>query len=187
MLLGAYYAKKMGLYIEKILISSNQNNILTDWINKGEYDLTSRDLIQTISPAMDILKSSNVERILYDKFGSERTKELMDDLTQKGSYTLTNEELALLREDFDASYSTDDECIAVMAKYAKKGYIMDPHTATCIKSYEKLRDKKATAVIYSTAEWTKFSPGGRKSTWWRFFKGFRSDRFYQRKNGIRAQ
>ena len=156
--LGAYYAKKMGVYIKKILIASNQNNILTDWINKGEYDLTSRDLVQTISPAMDILKSSNVERVLYDKFGPARTKELMDDLAQKGKYALSKEELALLREDFDASYSTDEECIAVMARYAQKGYIMDPHTATCIKSYEKYKNSDTFSVIYSTAEWTKFSP-----------------------------
>lgn len=183
--LGAYYAKKMGVYIEKILISSNQNNILTDWINKGEYDLTSRDLIQTISPAMDILKSSNVERILYDKFGSKRTKELMDDLAQKGSYALTDEELTLLREDFDASYSTDDECITMMAKYAQKGYIMDPHTATCIKSYEKLRDKKATAVIYSTAEWTKFSPVVAKALGGGFSRDLEAIDFIKEKTGLK--
>ncbi|MEJ2489398.1 MAG: threonine synthase [Sulfurovaceae bacterium] len=183
--LGAYYAKKMGVHIEKILISSNQNNILTDWINKGEYDLTSRDLIQTISPAMDILKSSNVERILYDKFGSKRTKELMDDLAQKRSYALTDEELALLREDFDASYSTDDECINMMAKYAKKGYIMDPHTATCIKSYEKLRDKKATAVIYSTAEWTKFSPVVAKALGGDFSRDLEAIDFIKEKTGLK--
>jgi threonine synthase len=64
--LGGYYAKKAGLPVEKILISSNINNILTDWINNGEYDLTTRELIQTESPAMDILKSSNIERIMYD-------------------------------------------------------------------------------------------------------------------------
>ncbi|MBN2768069.1 MAG: threonine synthase [Campylobacterales bacterium] len=182
--LGAYYAKKMGVYIEKILIASNQNNILTDWINKGEYDLTSRDLVQTISPAMDILKSSNVERILYDKFGSLRTKELMDDLAQKGGYALTNDELATLREDFDASYSTDEECIAVMAKYAKKGYIMDPHTATCVKSYEALKDEKAFAVIYSTAEWTKFSPVVAQALGKKFKKDLEAIDFIKEKTGL---
>ena len=156
--LGAYYAKKAGLPIEKILISSNINNILTDWINKGEYDLTTRTLIQTESPAMDILKSSNVERIMFDKFGAERTKELMDSLANNGKYRLTKDELALLREDFDASFSDDTECEAVVGKYAKNGYIMDPHTATCMRAYDTLRDKPLKTVVYSTAEWTKFSP-----------------------------
>jgi len=161
--LGAYYAKKAGLPIEKILISSNINNILTDWINNGSYDLTTRELVQTESPAMDILKSSNVERIMFDKFGPARTKELMDALASEGKYQLTVEELALLREDFDASFSDDAECEAVVGAYAKKGYIMDPHTATCMRAYDTLREKALKTVVYSTAEWTKFSPSVAKS------------------------
>lgn len=161
--LGAYYAKKAGLPIEKILISSNINNILTDWITKGEYDLTTRELVQTESPAMDILKSSNVERIMFDKFGAARTKELMEALARDGRYRLTADELALLREDFDASFSDDAECEAVVGEYAKKGYIMDPHTATCMRAYKNLREKKLKTVVYSTAEWTKFSPAVSKA------------------------
>jgi threonine synthase len=161
--LGAYYAKQAGLPIEKILISSNINNILTDWITSGEYDLTTRTLIQTESPAMDILKSSNVERIMYDKFGAERTKELMESLASEGKYSLSKEELASLREDFDASFSDDEECEAVVGEYAQKGYIMDPHTATCMRAYSTLRDKALKTVVYSTAEWTKFSPAVAKA------------------------
>ena len=161
--LGAYYAKKAGLPIEKILISSNINNILTDWITNGTYDLTTRELIQTESPAMDILKSSNVERIMFDKFGAARTKELMESLANEGKYQLSAEELALLREDFDASFSDDEACESVIGAYAKKGYIMDPHTATCMRAYETLRDKKLMTVVYSTAEWTKFSPAVAKA------------------------
>ena len=161
--LGAYYAKKAGLPIEKILISSNINNILTDWITTGTYDLTSREVIQTESPAMDILKSSNVERIMFDKFGATRTKELMDALAAEGKYQLTPDELALLRQDFDASFSDDGECETVVSAYAKKGYIMDPHTATCMRAYENLREKNLKTVVYSTAEWTKFSPAVAKA------------------------
>jgi len=156
--LGGYYAKKAGLPVEKLLVASNINNILTDLIEKGEYDMASRELIKTESPAMDILKSSNVERVLFDKFGGKRTKELMDSLNSVGKYTLTADELASIQEDFVASYSTDDECEAYIAKYYKKeNYILDPHTATCIKSYEKDTPKNLKTVIYSTAEWTKFS------------------------------
>ena len=161
--LGGYYAKKAGLPVKKILISSNINNILTDWINKGEYDLTTRELIMTESPAMDILKSSNIERVMYDKFGATRTKELMEELANNNKFVLSSDEVAKLQEDFVASYSDDELCEAEIAKYAKKGYIMDPHTATCIKAYETLRDDNSPCVIYSTAEWTKFSPTVAKS------------------------
>lgn len=155
--LGAYYAKKAGLPVEKILIASNTNNVLTDLINKGVYDISDRELIMTQSPAMDILKSSNVERVLFDKFGFERTRELMDSLEADGKYELTKKELASIMEDFDAIYSTDAECTEVIARYAKQDYIMDPHTATCIKAYENLREEKFASIICSTAEWTKFS------------------------------
>ena len=161
--LGGYYAKKAGLPIEKILIASNINNILTDWITTGAYDLTDRELILTESPAMDILKSSNIERVMFDKFGGERTKELMDALVNNEKYQLTDNELASLQEDFVATFSNDAEGEAIIAKYAKKDYIMDPHTATCMKAYETLREKKLPAVIYSTAEWTKFSSTVSKS------------------------
>ena len=136
---------------------------MTDWITNGSYDLTTRELIQTESPAMDILKSSNVERIMFDKFGPARTKELMDALAKDGKYQLTEDELALLREDFDASFSDDAECESVVGAYAKKGYIMDPHTATCMRAYDTLREKNLKTVVYSTAEWTKFSPAVAKA------------------------
>ncbi len=155
--LGAYYSKKAGLPIRKILIASNANNILTDWIKKGEYDLRGRELIPTQSPAMDILISSNVERVLYDKFGPNRTRELMEALSSEGYYKLSKEELKSLQEDFDASFSDDIEGERVIAHYAERGYLMDPHTATCLKAYRTLREEPLATVIYSTAEWTKFS------------------------------
>ena len=155
--LGGFYAKEAGLPVEKILISSNVNNILTDWIENGEYDLTTRELIKTESPAMDILKSSNIERIMFHKFGAERTKELMDDLANDNKFSMTESEKASIQADFSATYSQDDECEAYIAKYASRGYIMDPHTATCMKSYEKDTPKDLKSIVYSTAEWTKFS------------------------------
>lgn len=156
--LGAYYAKKMGLPIEKILIASNINNILTDLINTGKYDLRERKLLLTTSPAMDILISSNVERVLYDKFGALRTKEMMDSLKEEKIYTLAPEELALLREDFDAIYCDDTFAKETIASFAKEDYVMDPHTATCLKAYQHLKKKNIPCVLCSTAEWTKFAP-----------------------------
>jgi len=156
--LGAYYAKKMGLPIEKILITSNANNVLADLINKGEYDIRNRKLILTNSPAMDILKSSNVERVLFDKFGASRTKEMMDALNTNNIYTLSSTELELLQEDFAAVDTDDLYGNTMIKKYADAGYVMDPHTATCLKAYDELKEKDLKMVICSTAEWTKFAP-----------------------------
>ncbi len=153
--LGGYYAKKMGVPIGTIKIASNENNVLTELIQKGRYDLRDKELKKTTSPAMDILKSSNVERVLFDKFGAKRTKELMESLDQKGYYELTPEELKSLQADFEADFSTDEEVAEVIKEYAlHKGYLMDPHTATTIKLFDSTRP----TVAYSTAEWTKFAP-----------------------------
>ncbi len=160
--LGAYYAKKMGLPIDKIVIASNKNNVLYELIKFGRYDLRDKKLIKTISPAMDILKSSNVERMLFDKFGEERTTELMKSLEENGFFELSEDELKKIQEDFDADFATDAESEEMIKKYAEsKNYIIDPHTATALKAYEYLKNKgriKNFAVVYSTAEWTKFAP-----------------------------
>ncbi len=156
--LGAYYAKKMGINIRKILISANSNNILSDLINTGIYDIRQRSLIKTISPAMDILISSNVERLLYDKFGSKRCKELMDDLKNNGFYELSKNELANIQKDFRGYYCNDSETKHYISEYSAKNYLMDPHTATCIKAYDDIKCSRRKTVICSTAEWTKFAP-----------------------------
>lgn len=152
--LGAYYAKKMGAKIGTIKIVSNENNILTEFFTAGRYDLRDKKLIKTISPAMDILISSNVERLLFDKFGAIRTKELMDKLKNDKFYELTKAELSAIKEDFEADFCTDSECKKQIAKWAKKGVLLDPHTATCLK----MRDKERLSVITSTADWVKFTP-----------------------------
>jgi len=156
--LGGFYAKEMGLPIKKIFIASNSNNILTDLIKTGNYNLNGRDVVNTKSPAMDILKSSNVERVLYSLFGAKRVKELMDSLENSGEYSLTADELAKFRETFDASYSTDSECMEAVEEFYERGYLLDPHTATAVKADRELRDDELKNIAYSTAEWTKFSP-----------------------------
>ena len=107
--LGGYYAWKMGLPVEKIIISSNENNVLTKLIKTGKYDLRGCAVVGTTSPAMDILKSSNVERILYDMFGAERTRELMDNLEEYNFYQITKDELAKLQESFSADFCNGEE------------------------------------------------------------------------------
>ena len=157
--LGGYYAWKMGLPVEKIIISSNENNVLTKLIKTGKYDLRDSEVVGTTSPAMDILKSSNVERILFDLFGFERTRELMQDLETKNVYELNAEELVKLQECFDADFCNGDEGKKyIKDTFVNDAYLMDPHTATCMKSYETCSNPAIKTIAYSTAEWTKFSP-----------------------------
>ena len=161
--LGGYYAMKMGLPVEKILIASNQNNVLTHLINEGIYDISDSSVIPTSSPAMDILKSSNVERILFDMFGNERTKELMLQLDTDKRYQLTTSEVTEMQKVFAADYCSDEDGKKYIKDAFDAGYLMDPHTATCFKTYDSCRNvldngKSLKTIVYSTAEWTKFSP-----------------------------
>jgi threonine synthase len=116
-------------------------------------------VIATSSPAMDILKSSNVERVFHDLFGSQRTRELMAELDEKRVYQLTADELASLQSVFAADYADDAEVDSYIREtFHDDGYLMDPHTATCFKAHASCRDKALPGIVYSTAEWTKFSP-----------------------------
>lgn len=156
--LGGYYAYKMGLPIEKIIIASNENNVLTRLINTGKYDLRGEKVVSTTSPAMDILISSNVERILFDLFGAERTKELMSGLESERFYALNDDETMKLQKLFSAGYCNGEEGKGYIKEAFDSGYLMDPHTATCFKAYDCCATQPLKTIVYSTAEWTKFSP-----------------------------
>lgn len=156
--LGGFYALQMGVPIEKLLVASNENNILTQWINTGIYDIRGKELKLTLSPAMDILKSSNIERVIYSLYGANRTKELMEDLNNNNIFKMSENETIELQKYFSAIYSDDTFGTKTIKEFLDVGYLMDPHTATCIKAYNDLREKPLKTVIYSTAEWTKFSP-----------------------------
>ncbi|WP_170018414.1 threonine synthase [Campylobacter sp. RM16190] len=173
--LGAYYAKKMGAKIEKIKIVSNSNNILTEFFITGIYDLREKELIKTISPAMDILISSNVERLLFDKFGAVRTKELMQNLAQNGFYKLNESELEEIKKEFEADFCDDEECEKIIKEQASKGVIIDPHTATCFKMSSNLTRPN---VITSTAHWVKFAPS--------MFKACKNEELKDEKTGLEA-
>jgi len=156
--LGGYYATKMGLPVEKIIIASNENNVLTRLINTGRYDLRGESVVPTTSPAMDILISSNVERILYDFFGAERTKELMNALESNRFYALSDDETMKLQKSFAADYCNGAEGKGYIKEAFDHGYLMDPHTATCFKAFDCCATQPIKTIVYSTAEWTKFSP-----------------------------
>ena len=155
--LGAFYARRLGLPIAKIVIVSNANNVLTEWIKTGCYDLSKRELIATTSPAMDILKSSNVERVLFHLFGANRTRDLMRQLDENGLYQLDPQEQAQISDIFAADFCSDDEGRQYIQQAFSGGYLMDPHTATCFKTCLSSEFVGQVNLIYSTAEWTKFA------------------------------
>lgn len=159
-ILGAFFAKKMGLPLDRLVVASNENNILSDFINTGVYDISSRHLIKSKSPAMDILKSSNVERMLYFYFGAQRTKELMENLATQGKYSLLDSELALLQEDFSAMSCNDKQCLQSIEEGFKNGYVLDPHTAIGYYVAKSLQQKAVIgkSIFLATAEWSKFAP-----------------------------
>ena len=160
-ILAAYYAKNMGLPIAKLICASNENKVLFDFFKTGEYD-KNRDFILTSSPSMDILISSNLERLIYKIAGnsSEKNSELMNDLATKGKYTITDETKAEL-DDFYGNYATEEETAKVIKDtYEKTGYVMDTHTAVAASTYKKYvaeTNDDAVTVIASTASPFKFA------------------------------
>lgn len=155
--LGAFYAKLMGIPIEKIIIATNANDVLNEWLTSGIYNLQNRTLIKTNSPAMDILKSSNVERVLFSLFGAKRTKFLMESLEANKKYELNSGELAKLKEIFDSFSFDDNAVLETIGHYANKHILIDPHTANGILAAKKL-DLGKKNIVCSTAEWCKFVP-----------------------------
>ena len=160
-ILAAYYAKNLGLPIAKLISASNENKVLFDFFKTGEYD-KNRDFILTTSPSMDILISSNLERLIYKIAGnsSEKNSELMNDLATKGKYTITDEMKAEL-DDFYGNYATEEETAKVIKDtYEKTGYVMDTHTAVAASTYKKYvaeTNDDAVTVIASTASPFKFA------------------------------
>mgnify|MGYP000178931890 CR=1 FL=1 len=159
-ILAAYYAKQMGVPIAKLICASNDNKVLFDFFQTGVYD-RNREFILTSSPSMDILISSNLERLIYLICGedSEKTKELMEELKTTGKYTITPEMKEKLA-DFAAGYSTEEETAAsIHDTYQKTGYVMDTHTAVAAHVCGQYRAKsgdQTKCVIASTASPYKF-------------------------------
>ena len=160
-ILAAYYAKNMGIPIAKLICASNENKVLYDFFQTGTYD-RNREFVLTTSPSMDILISSNLERLIYKISGEDARKDtdLMTELKTKGSYAITGEMKANLA-DFAAGYATEGQVAKTIHDiYEDTGYVMDTHTAvaaTVYKAYrEDSKDDRKT-VIASTASPYKFA------------------------------
>lgn len=169
---AGYIAKLMGLPINKFICASNKNNILTDFINTGVYD-RNREFHLTMSPSMDILISSNLERYLYLTCGSEKTCEYMNALSKNGVYQIDDNTLKTLQESFCGYYCDEEETAnTIKATYDQEGYLSDTHTAVALHSAKKyISDTKdetpmlvvSTASPYKFADNVYFSLTGEKS------------------------
>ncbi len=161
-ILAGYYAKLMGLPVNKLICASNKNNVLTDFIKTGTYN-KNREFFTTDSPSMDILISSNLERFIYNLSGnnSELTKEYMERLAKTGEYTVSDEIRTKLTEILWGGCCNDeDTAVSIKDTFEKYGYVMDTHTAVgknVCDSYLFETDDKTKTVILSTASPFKFN------------------------------
>ena len=161
-ILAAYYAKKMGVPVNKLICASNANNVLTDFINTGKYD-RNRSFFTTISPSMDILISSNLERMLFELSGNDdkAVAKMQDDLAQNGTFTVSEEIKTKMSELFFGGCCDDDDTIKTIKElFEEYGYLCDTHTAVAMnvyKQYVKTTGDDRATVIASTASPYKFA------------------------------
>lgn len=156
-ILAAYYAKRMGLPIKKLICASNSNNVLTDFLSTGEYNKI-REFYTTTSPSMDILISSNLERLLYHISGNndKLISELMNSLQAEGRYSIDDNMQKSIKEDFAAGFADEN---SVKETIKEHDYLFDTHTSVAVKVYEDYVKKTGddiTTVIDSTASPYKF-------------------------------
>ena len=159
-ILAAYYAKRMGLPVGKLICASNRNDVLTDFLRTGVYD-RNRPFHTTMSPSMDILVSSNLERLLFDLSGEndEEVRGYMEALSRDGQYQVSGQIKAALKEEFWGGFCGEEETTAAIAENYKKGYLIDTHTAVAASVMEQYRREtgdQTVTVFVSTASPYKF-------------------------------
>ena len=156
-ILAGFIAAKMGLPVNRFICASNKNNVLTDFFATGVYD-RNREFFKTVSPSMDILISSNLERLLYFFAGAEKTRGYMASLNEKGRYAVDADTLSAICEYFDAGY-TDEEGTAsrIKAAWRESGRLIDTHTAVALDCAKRLGKPGEKIVTVSTASAYKFA------------------------------
>ncbi|MFA6075017.1 MAG: threonine synthase [Negativicutes bacterium] len=161
-ILAGYYAKAMGLPINKLICASNSNNVLAEFFTTGKYN-RKRNFMKTVSPSMDIIVSSNLERLLYlvSNGDSERVSSWMNQLATNGEYCIDSKTAADIKEVFWADWINEEDTLRTINKvYFERGYLLDPHTAVAWRSLERYRKQTGDvtpSVIVSTASPFKFS------------------------------
>lgn len=161
-ILAGYYAMRMGLPVKKLIVASNRNNVLTDFFREGVYD-ANRTFHRSMSCSIDILISSNLERLLFLVNGEDaaRTEDQMRKLKETGRYEITQQQRAELERVFYADWCTEEDTLKTIRRvYDDRGYLMDPHTAvgqTILERYKEQTQDETPAVLLSTANPYKFA------------------------------
>ena len=158
-ILAAYYARRMGTPIRRLLCASNENRVLTDFINTGTYDISERTFVKTPSPSMDILVSSNLERQLFELTGrdAQAIRGWMDDLREQRAFRVDRDTFAAMRELYVADSVDNETCLAVIREvFDAHSYLLDPHTAVAWQVAQNLRETEVPVLVASTAHWAKF-------------------------------
>lgn len=157
-ILAAWYARDIGLPVQRLLCASNTNNVLYDFLSSGVYDIGARSLVKTPSPSMDILISSNLERLLYDLTDDpERIRGWMHELKSSGRFVVDDATHEKLRTTFTGEWVDNDTCLEVIGRVQReRNYLLDPHTAVAWEAAERLAGD-LPVLIASTAHWSKFA------------------------------
>ena len=158
-ILAAYYAKQMGVPIGRLLCACNANKVLADFMATGVYDIAERGLVKTASPSMDILVSSNLERLLYHLSGdAARIRRWMMDLKTTGRFVVDADTRAKLGAEFRGGWVDDAACLRAIGRVQRDhAYLLDPHTAVAWEVAGILDDEGSPVLIVSTAHWSKFA------------------------------
>ena len=157
-ILAAWYAKQMGTPIDALFCASNENRVLTDFIESGTYDIKEREFILTPSPSMDILVSSNLERLLYllSDTNGDAIRNWMEDLNVMRAFTVSEEVASKLKLQFSGASVSNEECLATIKEvFDAHDYLIDPHTAVAYAAAMRLR-KDNPVLVACTAHWAKF-------------------------------
>lgn len=156
-ILGAYYAKRIGVPIGRMIVASNENRVLADFIASGVYDISDREFVVTPSPSMDILISSNLERLLFEiTRDSDKVASWMSSLATDGRFQVDPATFRDIRELFSADYVSNDESLKTVREvFEDSSYLIDPHTAVAWEVAERMRERDPVLVV-STAHWAKF-------------------------------
>jgi len=155
-ILAAYYSKLMGVPIDRLICASNENNVLSDFIGTGIYDISERGFVKTPSPSMDILISSNLERLLYHMAGAEKVAQWMNNLASQRRFEVDRATLSAIQQVFVSDWVDNDTALSTIRHlFEACGYLIDPHTAVAWKVAERMRGDNPLLVV-STAAWAKF-------------------------------
>ena len=158
-ILAAWYAKHMGAPIGQLICASNENKVLADFLESGVYDIRDRLFTTTPTPSMDILISSNLERLLYELAGDGACAAWMDELRHEKRFAVDASTLAIIKNEFVGGWLSNDGTLAAIRRlYEEQRYLCDPHSALAVEVGQRLRSADRPLLVAATAHWAKFAP-----------------------------